>query len=160
MIRLAKFDPSRAYRYWLLRAWDDSKPTVMCIGLNPSTADEERDDPTIRRLISLFDRAGFGSFYMTNLFALVTPYPAELFKSVNPIGENDSHLRDIRKRCEKVVFAWGNFKVNGRDKEVTEMFPDSCCFGLNKNGTPKHPLYLPACTAIVPFDTLTQLCNG
>ncbi len=71
MIRLAKFSDCGQYRYWLLRAWDESKPEAMCIGLNPSTANSEKDDATIRILCDAMGQLGFGGFYMCNLYALI-----------------------------------------------------------------------------------------
>lgn len=158
MIKLAEFSDDRAYRYWLLRAWDEGKPTAMCIGLNPSTANELNDDATITRLAGtdhsegLISNAGFGGFYMTNLFGLVTPYPQKLFDHPNALGDNDRHLKEIRMLCNKVIFCWGNFKVRGRDKKVIEMFSDAWCFGRNANGSPKHPLYLPKSTKLIRYE--------
>lgn len=122
----------------------------MLIGLNPSTANEDNDDPTIRRIISLAKYNGYGGIYMLNLFPFITPYPSELkidFES--RLDDNDYWLRTIK--CANVVFCWGNFNVLGRDKIIQLMFPQALCFGKNKNGSPKHPLYLPAITTLIPF---------
>lgn len=140
--RDAYFSPDRKYRYWLSRIWDGRLPFVQFIGLNPSTANENTDDPTIRRIVSFAKDWGYGGFYMTNLFGFVSPYPDELMTCDDPIGDNNFWLKEVRSWCRDVVFCWGSFEVFGRDKEVTAMFPEATCFGLTKGGNPKHPLYL------------------
>lgn len=141
----AKFSDDRKYRYVLYRIWDKSKPFVMFIGLNPSTANETSDDPTIRRVKRFAKDWGFGGVYMMNLFAYVTAYPEELKKCSDPIGDNDLWLAIIAGKCSEVVFAWGDFKeAHERSKQAVEMFPNAKALQINKNGTPKHPLYVSA----------------
>lgn len=147
----ATFSPCRKYRYVLTRIWDTDKPRVMFIGLNPSTANENTDDPTIRRVISFAKNLGYGGLYMLNLFAYVTPKPEVLFQCDDPIDSNDYYLRHYHLLSSKVIFCWGNFNVGQRDKEVIKMFPKAYCLGKNSNGSPKHPLYLKADTIPVPF---------
>lgn len=74
----AKFSGCGKYRYWLKRIWDADKSFAMCIALNPSTANGDKDDPTITRLSNLLNAHGFGGFYMTNLFALISSNPEDL----------------------------------------------------------------------------------
>ena len=62
MLKKAYLDENRVYRYWLLRRWDETKPMLGIIGVNPSTADEEIDDQTIRKDIGFCKRLGFGGF--------------------------------------------------------------------------------------------------
>jgi hypothetical protein len=89
---------------------------------------------------------------MLNLFAFVTPYPEELQTCEDAIGfDNDYYLKRYGAAADKIVFAWGNFKVFGRDRFIEEMFPKSYCLGNNANGSPKHPLFLKAKTKIIPF---------
>ena len=115
----------------------------MFIGLNPSTANEISDDPTIRRVTKFARDWGYGGVYMMNLFAYVTPYPIELKKCVDPVGQNDKYLDAVYYKCDQVVFAWGNFKeATERSAQVIKMFPDAMCLEKNLNGTPKHPLYV------------------
>lgn len=79
---------------------------------------------------------------MLNLFAWVTPYPDELLKVKDPVADNDKWLRKIVDLSEDVVFAWGNFKeAQERAKKVIAMFPTAKALYINKNGSPKHPLY-------------------
>lgn len=149
----ATFSTCRQYRYALWRIWDESKPLVMFIGLNPSTANEASDDPTIRRIKSIAHNLGFGGVYMLNLFAYVSTDPkALLFNQHEKVGySNNYHLKEASDLCEKIVFAWGNFEVNGRDKEVIEMFDEAYALHINKNGSPKHPLYCKSNSELIPF---------
>ncbi len=148
----AVFSLDRKYRYALWRIWDEKKPLIMFIGLNPSTANEDSDDPTIRRVKKFASDWGYGGVYMTNLFAFVTAYPEELKKCKDPLGSNDEWLEKISKKCKKIIFAWGNFKeAEQRGKQVSEKFPNALCLARNKNGSPKHPLYIKADTISIPF---------
>lgn len=140
----AHFSHDRKYRYALWRRWNSEGPMIMFIGLNPSTANETQNDPTIRKVCKFAKDWGFGGVMMMNLFALVTPHPEELKLSTDPVGENDRWLAEIGSQCQIKCFAWGNFDVWGRDKKVIEMFPGALALVVNKNGTPRHPLYVPA----------------
>jgi hypothetical protein len=149
----AVFSDDRKYRYALYRGWGDIKePKVMYIGLNPSTANEEKNDNTITKLIKISKYNGFGGMYMLNLFAIISAHPAILKTDPDPIGDNDGWLEKIAPKCEKIVFAWGNFKeAEQRAKEVIQMFEDPYCLFINKNGSPKHPLYCKDETEIIPY---------
>lgn len=148
----AIFSDDRKYRYALWRKWDESKPFIMFIGLNPSTASENMDDPTIRRVKRFAKDWGYGGVYMMNLFAVVSSNPKVLLTCDNPIGDNNEYLKKVKLDCKDVLFAWGNFKeAEKRAKEVSDMFPQAVCLGLNKNGTPKHPLYISANTTQINF---------
>lgn len=147
----ATFSQCRKYRYVLTRVWDTSKFRIAFVGLNPSTANETTDDPTIRRVVNFAKSFGYGGVYMLNLFAYVTPYPHELKQCEDPINNNDEYLKHYASLADKIVFCWGNFDVFGRDKKVAAMFPNAYCLGKNSNGSPKHPLYLKADTSLVPF---------
>jgi hypothetical protein len=151
MIRFAQFNTSKTRRYWLLRAWDELKPTVMFIGLNPSTADENQDDPTIKNVIKIAMVNGFGSVYMLNLFTYVTSKPHELILDTIH-QENNAWLIDTAKRCDRIVFCWGNFAVaEKRSREVIAMFSEAYCLKRNKNGSPKHPLYCKSTSILIPY---------
>src|SRR4051812_4675630 len=140
-LKSALFSSYRQYRYWLMRGWDTDKPQLAFIGLNPSTADEEEDDPTIRKVIKIAANNGYGSIVMLNLFAVVSSDPEILRTHNDPVGQlNDATLRHYQ--ALDIVFAWGNFKeAIERAKIVQRMFPNAFCLHKNKNGSPKHPLY-------------------
>lgn len=150
----AEFSVCRKYRYALWRIWDESKPLVMFIGLNPSTADEFKPDPTIKSVERIAHHNDFGGFYMMNCFAFVTANPEELEFETNN-DTNDFWLKKIAYECKSIVFAWGAFPVvssTGRLWEMKEMFGDEALtIGLNKNGSPKHPLFCKGATKLIPF---------
>ena len=153
----AEFSVFRTYRYALWRIWDEKLPLVLFIGLNPSTASADRDDATIRRVRTFSMRWGYGGFYMMNLFALVTPDPKELEKSGNPLGDNDGWIEEIYPKCGKIIFAWGDFsQAQERSKEVIQMFREKniqpYALVINKNGSPRHPLYVKSDTIPVLFE--------
>ena len=142
----ASFSICGNYRYSLWRIWDESKPLVMCIGLNPSTANRDKDDTTIRYLKKMLPILGYGGFYMMNCWAFISSNPTRLlahrFDKV-PCDYNNEVISLTAQKCTDTIFCWGNFKLvyeSGRDKELIEMFPNGKCFGFNKNGTPFHPL--------------------
>lgn len=140
----AHFSEDRKYRYALWRIWIEDKPLVMFIGLNPSSANERKNDPTIRRVMRYAADWGYGGIYMMNLFAWVTPYPQELKKAEDPVGDNDAWLEKILPQCKIVVYVWGSFpEAHERSLVVMERIPGGYCLGKSKLGNPLHPLYLP-----------------
>lgn len=154
MERDAHFHPNRKHRYALWRIWDKSRPLVMFIGLNPSTANEGTDDPTIRRVISFAKDWGFGGVYMVNLFSQVTAYPKELrTHSHIEIEHNLDLVKEYARKCNRIVFAWGNFKEAWEiGRRYAEVFENSYALQINKNGSPKHPLYVRADIEPVKFN--------
>jgi len=141
------------FRYSLHRIWDYEKPLVMFVGLNPSTANENDDDPTIRRVRRFASDWGFGGFYMVNCFPMVTPKPEEL-QTVN-FDINLMKVKSVSEKCSEVIFTWGNFKEvpeHSADEIMAGMFPNAKCLGKNANGSPKHPLYLKADTIRIPYN--------
>ncbi len=139
----ATLSDCRKYRYVLSRTWDSKKKTILFIGLNPSTADEQIDDPTIRRCINYAQNWGYGSLLMVNLFAYRATMPTELKKVKNPIGnDNDLHIKELIKKVDLAVAAWGNEgSLLNRDKEIKKIIPNLMCLKINKSGQPAHPLY-------------------
>lgn len=151
----ADFSECRRYRYALWRIWDARKPLVMFIGLNPSTANEVDADPTIRSVGRIAKANGFGGFYMMNCFPFVSTDPKALRDHGNT-EQNDAWLRLAGGVCAEVVFAWGSFDVVkdlGRDKELLAMFPNAKALHINRDGSPKHPLYCKSTSGLVPFNT-------
>ncbi len=149
----AVFSECKKYRYALWRIWDESKPKIMFIGLNPSTANESDNDPSIRRVIRFANDWGYGGIYMLNLFAIISSDPKVILSCSDPIGENDDYLVGYAALSKDVLFAWGSFpEAQERAKQIISWFPGSVCLGLNKNGSPKHPLYIPAKQSQVNFN--------
>jgi len=139
----AKLSECRKYRFALWRTWDDSKPYVMFVGLNPSTADETTDDPTLIRCINYAKSWGFGGVCMANIFAYRATEPNDMKAVTDPIGsENNDWLKKLSSDAGMVVAAWGNDgSYLGRSEQVKELLPNLHCLKLNKSGEPAHPLY-------------------
>ena len=118
----------------------------MIIGLNPSTADEKEDDPTIRRCVQFARSWRYGGLCMANLFAFRAAKPADLFAASDPIGPgNDDWLIKLAESAGVVVAAWGNGGMHlGRAKGVRRFIPNLHCLQMNRTGEPAHPLYLKA----------------
>jgi hypothetical protein len=148
----ASFSSCRQYRYALWRTWDESKPYAMFIGLNPSTANETEDDPTIRRCIGFSKSWGFGGLCMVNLFAFRATEPRDMMSSNEPIGsENDLWIKQFSEDAGVIVAAWGNDgSFMGRSEKITTMLPGLKCLKTNKTGEPAHPLYQPG--SAIPVD--------
>lgn len=147
MEKTATFSTCRKYRYSLWRRWDDFFATgyAMFIGLNPSTADETKDDPTVRRCIGYARAWGYAGLCMTNLFAFRATLPGDMMSAENPVGvENNRTLVEMAENAGLVVAAWGIHGMYlGRDNEVSRLIPDLYYLKLTRNGFPAHPLYLP-----------------
>ena len=143
MVRKADFSPCGKFRYMLTRRWADGRPRAMCIGLNPSTADAERDDPTIRILIAYLNVMGYGGLLMCNLYALISSTPDKLWDVPNNQGDNDEWLKLAAKHSDTIIYCWGNFKgVEYRAHDVQSLCPAGKCFGRTKSGAPIHPMAL------------------
>ena len=140
----ADFSPCRSYRYALWRTWDKTEPYVLFLGLNPSTADETENDPTITRCIDFAKQWGFGGLCMANLFAFRATQPKDLKQAKDPVGgANDKWLSKLHRDAGLAVAAWGNDgKFLGRADEVTKQLSNLYCLKINKSGEPAHPLYL------------------
>ena len=140
----AIFSEDRIYRYVLIREWDIIKPALMIIGLNPSTADETKNDPTIRRCIGFAKKWGYGKLYMTNLFAFRATLPKDLFAFSKPIGlKNDFWIKKISREVDKVILAYGNLgKYMKRNRDILNIIEKPYCVKISKTGFPMHPLYL------------------
>jgi hypothetical protein len=150
MIKKAFISGCNNYRYALDRIWDDTKPKVMFLMLNPSTADDSNDDPTIRRCIGFAKSWGYGGLHVGNLFAYRSTDPKNLLTAIDPIGEENKHyLKLMASQCDKVVCAWGNSGIVNKLLKKNPDYKPLLNFGLNtyyidlcNDGTPKHPLYL------------------
>ena len=155
MLRGAVFDSTGAYRYHLWREWDHALPTVTFVMLNPSTADADEDDPTIRRCIGFARAWGFGRLDVMNLFAYRATSPKALALEPAPAGpENVCWLRRAAE-ANHLVLAWGNdaLRLHHRDSAalVEDRRKHSWCLGRTVRGQPRHPLYVPARTSPVPM---------
>ncbi len=158
MLRETIFSPDRKYRYVLWREWECmfvNNNYVVFIGLNPSTADEAVDDPTIRRCVGFAKSWGYGALCMMNLFAYRETHPIHLKASDDPVGQdNDHYLKEISGEASIVIAAWGNHGVHwGRSTKVIDLIPTLFCLKRTANGSPAHPLYLPKTLKPIPYMT-------
>ena len=151
----ALFDATRRYRYLLWRRWAEAGAVVVFVMLNPSTADAERDDPTIRRCGGFARAWGFAAMTVVNLFALRATDPARLRRARDPIGcDNDRHIAAAAAAGDALVLAWGaHGGLGGRDRAVLALVADRRpeCLGVTRAGQPRHPLYLPRATRPRPL---------
>ncbi len=153
MEKNAVFSSDRKYRYALWRIWDYTKPIVLFIGLNPSTADEEDDDRTIQKCIGFAKRWECGGLYMANLFAFKSTKPEGLLKAADPIGpENDEWIEKLLDESSFTVGVWGNHgTLLNRGEIFLEKVPNLYYLKINKTGHPAHPLYLSYDTKLKKF---------
>lgn len=155
----AAISDDELYRYRLWRIGDDDLAPVLFLMLNPSTADGEVDDPTIRRCIGFARGWGSGGILVANLFAYRTKSPEVLAKAaasgVDIVGpEADEALREMLRVADLVVCGWGKgpaplrVPMAERVTAVMDMIrgtsTEVCALGVNGDGSPKHPLYLRA----------------
>ena len=166
MIKDAVLSDDHLYRYDLTRYWrepgEPERGVVTFIGLNPSTADAQEDDPTIRRCIGFARQWGYDGLHMVNLFAYRATNPKNMKAAPDPVGpDNDRTIRKVCYQSETVVACWGaHGEYRHRGEYVASLFPvlgpqDTLiplhCLGCTKAGHPRHPLYLRKDTELEPY---------
>lgn len=152
--RRTVFSPDRIYRYSLWREWGLAhSPYAMFIGLNPSIADEIRDDPTVRRCMRFAKDWGYGAMVMANIFAFRATLPEVLMAQADPVGPgNDEWLEMCASKAGIKVACWGTRGSHlDRGLAVRRLIGSLSCLGLTKDGFPRHPLYLKASTMPVRY---------
>ena len=150
MIRNALFSNDKKHRYFLERVWNDSLETILFVLLNPSIADSKKDDPTIKKLISFSKKWGYGGFCVCNLYSYRTPSPKELYNnSNNKSKKNKEYLKNNILKSNRVIYGWGATEFE--PKWILDLVKEPLCFGKNKNGTPKHPLYMNYKTKLIKY---------
>ena len=149
MIREAKISIDKKERYSLKREWDKSKNKILYIMFNPSLADDNNDDPTIRRLINFSKKFNYGGFLVGNIYSTISPNPKGVDKSDGISDKNLVELLKLINQVEEIVYAWGN---NAYEPEfLKDLVSNPKCFGKNLNGSPKHPLYLPKNIQLISY---------
>jgi len=144
----AIYSPCEAYRYSLTRIWEPSGKRALFIMLNPSTATETQNDPTVERCERRSRTLGYGAFRVTNIFAYRATDPKVMRAQTDPIGPEN--MKTIAQSCDwatDIICAWGTHGEHMsqgpavekllRDKRVSTKH-----LGLSKAGHPKHPLYI------------------
>lgn len=153
----AVFSPCGLYRYRLWREWDASKPVAVFCMLNPSTADEVQNDPTVERCQRRAVAMGFGRLEVVNVFAFRSTDPGALYVQADPVGpDNDRAIIDAVSGAGLVVCAWGKHAaLNGRGEQVQRLMHSAGvephALKINKDGSPGHPLYIGYDVQPVPF---------
>ena len=146
----ATFSPCRTWRYHLWRRWDwnTDGPLVGWILLNPSTAAEMANDPTINRCVRFAKDWGYAGLHIYNLFAFRATHPKNMKAAADPVGPQNDHVISTRtKECRELVVGWGmDGSFQGRASAVAQMLGNVplLCLGTNSDGSPTHPLYVPA----------------
>ncbi|MBT0957944.1 DUF1643 domain-containing protein [Alphaproteobacteria bacterium KMM 3653] len=144
----AVYSPCEHYRYALTREWDSAGGKVLFIMLNPSTATEVQNDPTVERCERRARALGFGAFRVCNIFAWRDTDPKAMRAAADPVGpENDSAILQGCDWADRIICAWGAHGEHlGRGTQVAQILRDTALplyhLGLTKAGHPRHPLYL------------------
>ena len=148
----AVLSPCGRYRYLLERCWDLNGTTATWVMLNPSTADADVDDPTIRRVVGFSKAWGFGRARVVNVYGLRATDPAELVRArkagLDPVGpRNDEYVAEAIEDAT-IVVAWGGHTIRRRRPDLERLLSwrGLHCLGVTQDGSPKHPLYVPAKT--------------
>lgn len=162
----AVIDPTGKYRYQLARVWDRTRTRMLFVMLNPSTADADTDDPTIRKCAGFAKKWGYGALEVVNLYALRATDPDEIWRDDAPVGpENDAYILDAAGRARIIVAAWGaQPKSFGRAAYVGRMLVERRYFlwalRFTKDGHPEHPLYLPGGAELLQYPLGLETQNG
>jgi hypothetical protein len=147
LTKSADISEDGTYRYKLSRIWEPTKDKILFIMINPSTANANEDDRTIKALLEITKKwRGYGGFYVGNLYPHITPRPADLRCIAFPPDirlKNEKSIEEMASECSIVIYAWG---TKGPDEKQREpewlrkiMDRDVCCIGLSVKGVPKHP---------------------
>ena len=149
IIREAEFSDNNKERYLLSRIWKTDKPKLLFIMHNPSNADDKFDDPTVRRLIGFTSKFDYGGFFVANLFTQITSNPKAVDTSKGLTNKSLKIIKKIIHKVDQVVYAWGNKKLE--PDELRKIILNPLSFGKNKDGSPKHPLYLNSDSILLSF---------
>ena len=152
LCRAAGLSQDEQYRYWLQRVLPTGSGIVCFVGLNPSTADTLRDDPTIRKAVGFARLWGFQSIWMANIHAYRATNPKALRKTEDPVGpENREWLVGMIEQADLAIAAWGRERLTCYAQTLAGWVLSQekvRCLGQNQDRTPKHILYLPYTTPV------------
>lgn len=146
----ADFSECKKYRYKLWRVWDTKRPLLYFILMNPSTADEVKNDPTIERQCRRAKSLGFGGVIILNCGAIRETDSKKAWSDSDPVGPAnvETITREVERNPEAIFIAgWGKpARSCGADRHILDLFRrlghPLWCLGVNKDGSPKHPLYV------------------
>lgn len=143
----ATYSDCETYRYLLTRTWGPG-PKALFVMLNPSTATEAQNDPTVERCERRARALGYGAFRVTNIFAYRATDPKVMRAAPDPVGpDNDAAIADSATWADTVICAWGNHGLHlGRGDHVAKLLREARIplyhLGLTGHGQPRHPLYV------------------
>ncbi|WIV68384.1 DUF1643 domain-containing protein [Natrialbaceae archaeon AArc-T1-2] len=143
------------YRYRLSRTWDEERPVLAFLMVNPSSADGDNDDRTITRCVKYANGMGFGKLVVANLFAVRSSDPAAIDTHPEPIGpENERYLRATCDKADRVIAGWGRHGAKrGRGRDVaTAVDVELYALDTTAAGHPCHPGRMPYDTTIERFE--------
>lgn len=148
------------YRYTLRRVWEEGRPMVMWLMMNPSVATEHGDDRTVAKCQRYARAWGYGGMFVGNSFAYRCTDQKRLLEVDDPVGpDNDAHLLKMARQADLVVLAYGSPQAKGlraRGTEVARLMGQNgirvTALRLSKSGRPEHPLYLPSILTPEPLD--------
>lgn len=159
MKKHAILSPCGRYRYRLWRKWGEGSP-LLFVMFNPSTADADVDDATIRRCIKFTQSHGYGELEVVNLFAYRATHPQDLRRAGYPVGpDNDLHISAAVHESAAVCVAWGSNAAGLERPGIVLQHlrkvvrPDSLfCLAVTRRGYPQHPLMLSSSCRLTPFE--------
>ncbi|MEM7644451.1 MAG: DUF1643 domain-containing protein [Pseudomonadota bacterium] len=156
---IAVYSDCEQYRYDLVRTWDDRATRINFVMLNPSTATELANDPTVERCERRARALGHGAFRVTNIFAYRATDPKDMRAHPDPVGgpANDHAIAEAARWADTVVCAWGTHGAHlARGAAVAALLRDTgkplATLGLSKDGHPKHPLYIGYAVQPMPWE--------
>ena len=144
----AVYSPCEKYRYLLTRTWDAAGPKALFVLLNPSTATEVQNDPTVERCERRARALGHGAFRVTNIFAFRATDPRAMLAEADPVGpDNDAAIAESALWADRIICAWGSHGAHrNRGHSVAQSLRATgrplWHLGLTGGGQPKHPLYI------------------
>ncbi len=144
----AVYSDCELYRYALTRVWDDAGDRALFVMLNPSTATEVQNDPTVERCERRARALGFGGFRVTNIFAWRDTDPRKMRAAADPVGPaNDAAILEGCDWADRIIAAWGTHGAHMQRGAAVETLLRGTQtpvhhLGLTKDGHPKHPLYI------------------
>jgi hypothetical protein len=159
---VAVYSPCESYRYLLTRVWEPAGDKALFVMLNPSTATEIQNDPTVERCERRARALGFGGFRVTNIFAYRATDPKVMRAQADPVGpQNDAAILDSAAWADRIICAWGSHGAHmARGPRVEALLRATGLplfhLGLNQDGQPKHPLYISYAVQPMLWDQATR----
>lgn len=147
-VSAAHYSACERYRYSLERCWNPAGRRALFVLLNPSTATEVRNDPTVERCERRARAWGYGAFRLCNLFAWRATDPRAMRIAADPVGDaNDAMLEESAVAADLILCGWGRHGAHlGRGRAVEARLRSARLrlwhLGLTRDGQPRHPLYV------------------